>query len=354
MSLQLSRLKFSLPVLLLAACKDDGVALPGDTDPGTSADSGATTVVSAPATDTDDPPEPTTASPATTTPDDTTSTTSTTSSTTSDETTSVDTDGFDPQGAFGDGEFGVQEMDLVGAWSLHWDPAQTAWTSELTIHDDGTFVWRETTDSCAAETLASGRVWVEGFDLVLHVDVWERALPFTTLEALGEEFPPPFRLRMGYSLQGLYLGLAAPAGITTPEPYAGRTWARYFADDDWLAGEWQLESELTAIPTGKAHAIVVVREVYQALLDPAFNTTPVEGTGELLHARTYWGVDPPKTDPAMLASGDYVCIGACDQPAGAAEIDGDFHVYGPYAGAQRLMTFASGKAWKRDVPPACP
>ena len=86
-------------------------------------------------------------------------------------TTGVDTDGFDPLGVFGDGEFGVQETDLVGRWGLHWDPAQSPWNSELTIEADGSFVWRETTDSCMAETLATGTLWVEGYQLVMHVDV---------------------------------------------------------------------------------------------------------------------------------------------------------------------------------------
>lgn len=347
------RLRSALALaLVVPACNDDTVLPPIDDSTGTSA---APTTADV----TTDPAVTTTSSPTTTPPDpDTTSTSTTTTTpgddTTGDDTTGVVTDGFDPQGGFGDDEFGVQELDLVGRWGLHWDPAQSPWTSELTIDPAGTFTWRETTDDCAAETLASGRVWVDGFDLVLHVDVWDRALPFATLGALGEEFPPPFRLRLGYSLQGLYLGLAAPAGITTPAPYAGRTWARYFADDDWLAGEWQLEAELTAIPAGEQSARVIVREVFQALLDPAFNTTPVEGTGQLVHSRTFWDLDPPKTDPATLASGDYACVGACDQPAGAVEIDGEFHVYGPYAGAQRLMTFASGKTFQRDTPPACP
>lgn len=295
-----------------------------------------------------DPTSADTGGPGTTTlPDDTTTLPDDTSS------TGVDTDGFDPQGAFGDDEFGVQELDLVGRWGLWWDPTKSPWQSELTIEPDGGFVWRETTDDCRGETLATGTLWVEGYAMVMHVDTWERDLPFATMDALGEEFPPPFRLRLGYTLQGLYLGLAAPTGITTPEPYAGRTWARYFADDDWLAGEWQLEAELTAIPAGEQQAIVIVREVHQALLDPAFNTTPVEGSGQTVHSRTFWGADPPKADPAQLGSGDYVCVGACDQPAGAASIDGEYFVYGPYAGAQRLMSFASGRAFQRDTPPAC-
>jgi hypothetical protein len=285
---------------------------------------------------------------------DTTGTGDTTGEPDTTGTTGVDTDGFDPAGVFGDGEFGVQEMDLVGTWGLHWDPAQSPWNSELTIEADGSFVWRETTDSCMSETLATGTLWVEGYQIVMHVDVWERQLPFATLDALGEEFLPPFRLRLGYSLQGLYLGLAAPERITSPEPYAGRTWVRYFADDDWLAGQWQLEAELTAIPGGSQSAIVIVREVYQALLDPAFNDVPVEGTGETVRSRTFWAADPPKTDKTLIGSGDYLCVGACDQPAGAATIDGEFFVYGSYGGAQRLMSFASGLAFQRDTPPACP
>ena len=99
---------------------------------------------------------------------------------------------------------------------------------------------------------------------------------------------------------------------------------------------------------------MIVREVYQALLDPAFNEAPVEGTGQTVRSRTYWAADPPKTDKVLFGSGDYLCVGACGQPAGAAKIDGEFFVYGSYGGAQRLMSFASGRAFQRDTPVACP
>ena len=43
------------------------------------------------------------------------------------------------------------------------------------------------------------------------------------------------------------------------------------------------------------------------------------------------------------------------QPAGATLINGgNLHAYGPYAAYQRLMVFATGRSFKRDVDTDCP
>jgi hypothetical protein len=45
----------------------------------------------------------------------------------------------------------------------------------------------------------------------------------------------------------------------------------------------------------------------------------------------------------------------CPQPAGATLINGgNLYAYGPYAAYQRLMVFATGRSFKRDVDTDCP
>ncbi len=98
---------------------------------------------------------------------------------------------------------------------------------------------------------------------------------------------------------------------------------------------------------------MIVRDRFIAYLDPEQGVDP-EGLGEVLHDQVFWMADPPVPGPIVYEGGNWTCLDGCPQPAGATLINGaNLHAYGPYAGLQHLMTFASGRAFKRDVPASC-
>ena len=311
-------------------------------------------------------PNPTTSTTVTTIDTDTTLTTTTTTGTSTDtgtSTTGTDTDtststgdpldAFPPAGLFGDEIFGVQETDLIGTWSLQWAPDASTGDSILTIDDNGNFTWRETSADCTVDTLATGFLWVEPGSIVMHIDTWERQLPWDTLGVLGEEFPAPFRLRMTYALLGPNLGLAGPDRLTT-DPYTGRAQIQESSQGIYIAGKWTGEAELTAVADGDMLAKVIVRDRFISTLDIEPGINP-ESTGIVVHDQVFWAADPPIGGPTIFENGNWTCLNGCTQPAGATLINGgNLYAYGPYAAYQRLMVFATGRSFKRDVDTDCP
>jgi hypothetical protein len=282
-------------------------------------------------------------------------TTGSTSEGSSGTDTDTDTGGvvvnFPPLGVFGDD---VIEPDLVGTWSLQWTPDATTWDSVLTIDESGNFIWRETSADCASDTLATGALWVEPGQLVMHVETWDRQLPWDTLAIAGQEFPPPFRMRMSYALLGPNLGLAATERVVEAEPYAGRSYLQTIPEGKFIAGEWIGEAELLAAFDGETEPKVIVRDRWIADLDVEPGDVP-ENTGIVVHDQIYWGLDPPVASPTIFEGGNWTCLDGCPQPAGATLINGgNLYAYGPYAGFQRLMTFMSGRSFKRDLDTDCP
>lgn len=258
---------------------------------------------------------------------------------------------FPPIGVFGDD---VIEPDLVGTWSLQWTPDNTTWDSVLTIDGSGNFLWRETSADCSSDTLATGVLWVEPGQIVMHVDTWDRQLPWDTLGIAGEEFPPPFRLRMSYALLGPNLGLLAPERIVEAEPFAGRAYLQTDVKGNFIAGTYIGEAELLAAFAGETEPKVIVRDRWTANLDAEPDITP-ESTGIVFREQIYWGLDPPVATPQLFESGNWTCLYGCSLPAGATLINGgNLYAYGPYAGYQRMMTFATGRSFKRDVDTDCP
>ncbi|MBL8943630.1 MAG: hypothetical protein JNK45_10795 [Myxococcales bacterium] len=286
----------------------------------------------------------------------TTEVSTTTDATTSDGTTegtTTDTGGggFPDAPVFGSN---VLDLDLVGVWGLNWDPA-SGFDSVLDIDDMGNFTWTESSADCSAQTVASGFLWVSGSQVVMHVETWDRPLPWDTEPVLGETFAPPFRLRMSFSLQGSgpddYLALAAPSRVTEAAPYAGESYIRLTTDGAFLGGTWRGEAELEAIPAGEVDPVVIVRDVYQAILDPEAALDP-EGTGIRATNTTYFPV-PSATD--TFDGGNWTCLGGCPQPSGTTLVDGsNLYTYGPYGGNTHLLTFASGRTFRSGFDSDCP
>lgn len=258
---------------------------------------------------------------------------------------------FPEPGVFGDD---VQELDLVGVWSLQWAPDATTWDSVLSVDASGDWVWRETSADCTSDALATGFLWVEPGQIVMHVETWERQLPWDTAAIAGQEFPPPFRLRMTYALLGPNLALAGTDRLVEAAPYEGRAYLQTAPVGIYIAGQWHSEAELMAAFDGAPDAVVVVRDRFMPTLDVEPGVTP-ESTGIVVHDQTYWGLDPPVATPTIFENGNWTCLNGCPQPAGATLIaGGNLYAYGPYAGYQRLMTFASGRSFRRDVDTDCP
>jgi hypothetical protein len=249
----------------------------------------------------------------------------------------------------------VLDYDLVGVWGLSWQPAG-GWDSVLEIDDGGEFTWTETSADCAATTFASGYLWVEGMQVVMHVETWERPLPWDTEPILGEAFPPPFRLRMSFTLQGggadAYLAFSAPQRLTELGPYTGASYVRLDQQGIYLGGTWHGESELFAIPSGATEPVVVVRDVAEAFLDPESAPTDPQGTGVRAVTTTYFPI--PQGD-TTYAGANWTCLDGCPALAGTTLVDGsNLYTYGPYGGYEHLMTFADGRTFKRGVAGNCP
>lgn len=371
----------------MTACHSDGATAVDETDgtseSGTSSEPGTSTAPetgTVPATTTDDTGTPTTT---TGTPDDSessgtpgesessgtpgdSSSSGTPDESSSDTTTTTDggssTDGSESTGGDGGAAFpeapafgtNVLDLDLVGSWGLNWVP-ESGFDSVIEIDDGGGFVWRETSADCSGSTTASGYLWVEGVQIVMHVDTWERPLPWDTEAVLGEVFEPPFRMRLSFSLQGngedAYLAIAAPQRVTETAPYLGASYVRTVQAGAYLGGSWRGEAELQAIPDGASEPVTIVRDVYEALLDAELGAD-AEGTGTRAVTTVYFPVPQAFYD---YDGGNWTCMGGCPAGSGLTLVDGsNLFTYGPYAGYEHLLTFVDGRTFRRDVVSDCP
>jgi hypothetical protein len=108
------------------------------------------------------------------------------------------------------------------------------------------------------------------------------------------------------------------------------------------------------VRAGEQQAKVIVRDRFISTLDIEPGVNP-ESTGIVVHDQVFWTADPPIAGPTIFENGNWTCLDGCPQPAGATLINGgNLYAYGPYAAYQRLMTFASGRSFKRDVDTDCP
>jgi hypothetical protein len=243
---------------------------------------------------------------------------------------------FPPAEPFGDD---VRELDLVGTWTMPWEPTGVADVT-IAIAADGTFTWRETEADCSDAGSASGVLWVEGSQLVVHVDAWDKKDPWDVEGALGEPLALPFRMRLGYAPMGGFLGIAAPTRLTDVEQWRGVGWVRLDAGTG-PQGAWVAEAELWAIPAEASEPQLLVRDRFSATLISG-------GNAVVEHAWTWWwpqqGIEEVDVDNG----------GWTDETpgnmAGAATIDGDLFAYD----AAHMMAFATDRAFKLGVVSDCP
>ncbi len=244
--------------------------------------------------------------------------------------------GYPVDQPFGDD---VREADLVGTWVTPWVPSGVPHVV-LTIAEDGGFTWTERAGDCSVTGSADGNLWVEGTQLALSVATWAKTLPWDTIDATGVEFEAPFRMRIGYTPMGGFLGLSAPQDLVAMTPWHGRGYSRLDASAG-ANGNWAAESELWATPPGDDAPVLVVRERFDAhVLDSNIAT--------LVAARTWWYPQGPSADEPAQDAGPW----SDDTPgnaAGAATIVGVPHAYD----AVGLISFAGDRSFKLGVVAPC-
>jgi hypothetical protein len=233
----------------------------------------------------------------------------------------------------------VRELDLVGTWTVPWDPNGVP-DVMITIAADGTFTWIETEADCSPAGSASGQLWVESSQLVMHVDAWDKKDPWDVQEALGEPLAVPFRMRLGYAPMGGFLGISARKRFTDVMTWRGVGYVRVDAGSG-PQGQWIGEAELWGVPAGASEPQLLVRDRYSANL--------LAGGAALVdHSWTWWWPEQglEETD---AAEGDWI-----DQTpgnvAGAVVVDGDTLAYD----ATQLMSFEADRAFKLGVVSDCP
>jgi hypothetical protein len=242
--------------------------------------------------------------------------------------------GFPGIEPFGDD---VRELDLVGSWTMPWDPTGVA-DIELAIADDGSFVWHERAADCSEVGIASGTMWVAGSQLVMHFASWDKRAPWDSEGEIAVTIDPPYRMRLGYSPMGGYLGISAPAELTAVADWSGRGYLRLDAGSGG-GGNWGAEAELWAVPPGESGPLLIARDRFDAHLG--------SGDAQLVHGRTWWW-------PQQLARPDDAAAGpwSDDTPgnvAGAATVLGVMHAYD----AVGLLSFAADRSFKLGITSDC-
>ncbi len=256
--------------------------------------------------------------------------------------TEVGEPGVLPPGYPTDQPFGddVRELDLIGRWLMPWTPEGQAHV-ELRVADDGGFEWIERAADCSETGSATGNLWVEGTQLALSVAVWDKVAPWDTMAATGVEFEPPYRMRIGYTPMGGYLGLAGPRDLIAMAAWEGRAYSRLDVSAG-VNGVWAAESELWATPPGEQVPALVVRDRFDA-------TVPQTSVAVLAHSRSWWWPEGPVAAQDEQSNGPWTD----DTPgnlAGAATILGVLHAYDGVG----LLSFVGDRSFKLGVPSPCP
>lgn len=244
---------------------------------------------------------------------------------------------FDPPGVFGDD---VRETDLIGVWTAPWEPAGQADVS-LIVAATGAFTWVESVADCSQSYVATGMLWVENSQLILHVETWEKRDPWHVEAVLGGALVRPFRLRLGYSPMGGFLGVAGAATLTHVRNWQGRTFDRIAAGMG-PQGSWVAEAELWALVPGELAPALIVRDRSSAELDAA-------GGATLTVARTWWYPgDEPVAEAPVVTNGAWV-DNSPGLVAGAATVVGDSYAYD----ALHMFTFESSRSLRLGVVSDC-
>lgn len=250
------------------------------------------------------------------------------------------TDG-DPQPAFPPAEpFGddAAETGLAGTWTVAWNPDGTPHWS-LDIAGDGAFTWSEAAASCSSTAVASGVLWVEGNQLVLHVETWDKRDPWPVESVVGAPLEVPFRLHLDYAMALGMLSVSGPWELTAMLGWEGRVYRRESGSGP--AGTFSTQASLEAILPGEDTPRTIVRDTYT--METAGGAQAYETT-----QRTWLHGDAPVEQPEVVENAVWFNL-TPGQPQGMISIGGISHLYD----AERLVAYDETRVFSEEAPAGC-
>lgn len=242
---------------------------------------------------------------------------------------------FPPAEPFGDD---VTESGLAGTWTVAWNPDGTPhWT--LDIAADGSFTWFEAAASCNATAVASGVLWVEGKQLVLHLETWDKREPWPVESVVGAPLETPFRLHLDYAMAMGMLSVSGPWELTAMLGWEGRVYQRESGSGP--AGTWTTQASLEAILPGEDSPRIVARDTYSM-------ETAAGAQAHVTTQRTWLHGDAPLEQPGVTETEVWYTL-TPGQPQGLISIGGIQHLYD----AGRLVAFDETRIFSEEAPTGC-
>ena len=226
------------------------------------------------------------------------------------------------------------ETGLVGTWTSPWVPDGLASVS-LAVEADGRFAWTEASGDCVETYAASGMLWVEGTQLVLHVEAWDKRDPWP----LTEPLELPFRLRLPFGVVNGVMGLAGDEALAGVRAWEGRSYARV-GSGTGPGGSWMAQAELWGLIRGEPEPRLIVSDTHQAEL--------AAGGAATLTIHRAWSYPDAVDDPPNVGNGTWVDHHP-GYAAGAVTISGTVHAYSP----ETLVTWDNARGLKLGVLPPC-
>lgn len=242
---------------------------------------------------------------------------------------------FPPPQIFGDD---AAEADLVGTWTVDWNPDGTPHWS-LKIAADGSFTWTEVAAACNEEATATGVLWAEGDTLVMHIDSWDKRDPWPVESVIGEPLALPFRLHLGYALALGMLSMNGPWELTSMLGWEGRVYMRDSASGP--AGVWTGSAALEAILEGASEPSMIVRDTFT--METGAGAQATSST-----QRTWLHGEAPIEQPAVIETGSWFNQ-TPGQPQGMIWVAGVTHLYDD----ARLVAFEESRVFYEEDPAAC-
>ncbi len=242
---------------------------------------------------------------------------------------------FPPAPPFGDDP---AETGLVGTWTVAWNPNGTPhWT--LDIAGDGSFTWTEAAASCTATAAASGVLWVDGQQVVMHVETWDKRDPWPVESVVGESLQLPFRLHLDYAMALGQLSMTGPWELTAMLGWEGRVYRR--TSGAGPAGTWTTSASLEAILPGEDSPKIIATDTFS--META--------GGAQAHAttqRTWTHGEAPLEQPPVENTNVWFNL-TPGQPQGMISIGGITHLYD----AERLVGYDETRVFSEEAPQGC-
>ncbi|MCR9162072.1 MAG: hypothetical protein ACE37F_28450 [Nannocystaceae bacterium] len=230
------------------------------------------------------------------------------------------------------------ETGLVGTWTVAWNPDGTPhWT--LDIDDDGTFAWTEAAAACTETAAASGQLWVEGGQIVMHIETWDKRDPWPVESVVGQPLALPFRLHLDYALALGQLSVSGPWELTAMLGWQGRVYAR--TSGAGPAGMWTTSASLEAILPGEDTPKIIATDTYQ------METAGGAQAHETMQ-RTWTHGDAPLEQPPSTETSPWFNL-TPGQAQGMISIGGITHLYD----AERLVGYDETRVFSEEAPQGC-